>query len=448
MSLLLLSALILHSCSLGSHTHSDTLQEGTSARTEPQDVTTASDNSQFGLPISTDNVQYCGWQDYVTDGTYVIAAEGFQTGVIAKYHLETGSITTVCLKEGCQHPLVSFENLPNENCPIPLGSSLYFIHNNKVYFKYSITCFDEKELEETGSTQVLKRWVFASYDYITGEKQTILETEPNGLEKIYTFKLVGEYIYYLRDIAQVEAPTTKEDYAHCLCRMRIDEYQEEILFDLSKAFPDYPIQAIPMVLAIDNQTVYFVCNITGNVFFCSLSGENGEYLINAEKEGFWGIYDAFGTFYLDGYIYFAKYVQEPLKAVCLYKMNAATGEKSILTSDYLRWFFVTDHSIYYEMSQVMQPGEAQRNEAGEIGSYRYTIKQMNLDGTDAHVIGHIDAPHAETARPWAVGCQFFIQMRWKKNISATQSIMGHYDVIFDVTNGNVIEIGKSDELLP
>ena len=228
--------------------------------------------------------------------------------------------------------------------------------------------------------------------------------------------------------------------------MKVDEYRQEILFDLSSAFPDYPQRTLPMLLAVDNGNAYFVCNLTGNVFYCSLSGENGKFLINAEREGFWGIFDAYGTFYSNGYIYFAKYVQEPRKALYLYRMDANTGEKDILTDDYIRWFFVADDDIYYEMSQVMQPSEVQQNEAGEVGTYRYTIKQMKLDGTDSHIIGHIDAPNAETARPWGVGNKFFIQMRWKKSISETQAIMGHYDVIFDVTNGSVIEVGKSEEM--
>ena len=396
--------------------------------------------------ITTNHVQYCGWQDYITDGTYTIASEGFQTGKIAKYNLATGNITNVCLKNGCRHPIISFEHTMSDNCPIPHGSTLFFIHNQKIYYKYEISHFDEEELEDFGSTKVLRRSVFASYDLTTGEKQHILEVEKNDYEQLYTFKLVGDYIYYFRYIAQVEKPSTADDYKLCLCRMKVDEYRQEILFDLSNAFPDYPQRTLPMLLAVDNGNAYFVCNLTGSVFYCSLSGENGKYLINAEKEGFWGIFDAYGTFYLDGYIYFAKYVQEPQKALCLYKMDVTTSEKEVLTDDYVRWFFVADDAIYYEMAQAVQPSEAQQNEAGAVGSYRYTIKQMKLDGKDSHIIGHIDAPNAETARPWGVGNKFFIQMRWRKNISETQTIMGHYDVIFDVTDGTVVEVGKSEEM--
>ncbi len=398
------------------------------------------------ISISTNNVQYCGWQDYVSDGTYVIASEGFQTGAIAKYNLTTGNITNACLKSGCRHKITSFEHTMSENCPIPPSSTLFFIHNQKIYFKYEVSHFDEQEAAEVGSTKLLRRHIFASYDLTTGERHNILEVEKNDYEKLYTFKLVGDYIYYFRYIAQVEEPTSADDYVLCLCRMKVDEYRQEILFDLSSAFPDYPQRTLPMLLAVDNGNAYFVCNLTGCVFYCSLSGENGKFLINAEKEGFWGIFDAYGTFYSNGYIYFAKYVQEPQKALYLYRMDANTGEKDILTDDYVRWFFVADDAIYYEMSQVMQPSEAQQNEAGAVGSYRYTIKSMKLDGTDSHIIGHIDAPNAETARPWGVGNKFFIQMRWRKDISETQTIMGHYDVIFDVTDGTVIEVGKPKEL--
>lgn len=396
--------------------------------------------------ISTNNVQYCGWQDYVSDETYVIASEGFQTGAIAKYNLATGNITNVCLKNGCSHLTTSFEHTMNVNCPIPPSSTLFFVHNQKIYFKYDISYFDEQELENFESTKLLRRQIFASYDLTTGEKQNILEVDKNDYESLYTFKLVGSYIYYFRYIAQVDKPTSADDYALCLCRMKVDEYHQEILFDLSNTFPNYPQNTLPMLLAVDNDTAYFVCNLTGCAFYCSLSGENGKYLINAEKEGFWGIYDAYGTFYLDGYIYFAKYVQEPQKALYLYKMDATTGEKEVLTDDYVKWFFVTDNCIYYEMAQAMQPSESQQSEAGAVGTYRYTIKQMKLDGTDSHIIGHIDAPNAETARPWGAGNKLFIQMRWRKDINETQTVMGHYDVIFDVTNGTVIEVGKSEEM--
>ena len=396
--------------------------------------------------ISTNTVQYCGWQDYISDGTYVIASEGFQTGVITKYNLATGNITNVCMKNGCRHLTMSFEHTMSDNCPIPLSSKLFFVHNQKIYYTYDISHFDEQELEEFESTKLLRRNIFASYDLTTGEQQNILEVERNDYEQLYTFKLVGDYIYYFRYIAQVEKPSTADDYKLCLCRMKVDEYRQEILFDLSSAFPDYPQRTLPMLLAVDNGNAYFVCNLTGSVFYCSLSGENGKYLINAEKEGFWGIYDAYGTFYSNGYIYFAKYVQEPQKALYLYRMDTNTGEKVVLTDDYVKWFFVADDAIYYEMSQAMQPSEAQQNEAGMAGTYRYTIKQMKLDGTDSHIIGHIDAPYAETARPWGVGNKFFIQMRFRKNISETTVTSGHYDVIFDVTDGTVIEVGKSEEM--
>lgn len=396
--------------------------------------------------ISTEAVQYCGWQDYITDGTYVIAAEGFGSGAVAKYNLATGSITSVCLKSGCRHPAVSFEHTADTNCPIPPSSTLFFIHDQKVYFKYEISRFDEGELEELGSTKLLRRQIFASYDLTTGEAQSILEVDKNDYESLYTFRAIGSYIYYFRYIAKVDRPTSADDYALCLCRMKIGKYEQQVLFELAAAFPEYPAGTLPMILAVDNDTVYFVCNATGCAFYCSLSGEGGKYLIDAQKEGFWGIYDAYGTFYADGYIYFAKYVKEPQTALYLYKMDAVTGEKSILTEDYVKWFFVADDAVYYEMAQVMQPSEAQQAAAGAVGSYRYTIKQMKLDGTDSHVIGHIDAPNAESARPWGADDKLFIQMRFSKKLSETQTIMGHYDVIFDVTDGTVTEVGKPEEL--
>ena len=145
--------------------------------------------------ISTNNVQYCGWQDYISDGTYVIASEGFQTGAITKFNLATGNITNVCLKSGCRHSITSFEHTMEDNCPIPPNSTLFFIHNQKIYYKYEITHFDEKEFQEgADSLKLFRRSVFASYDLTTGERQNILEVEKNDYEQLYTFKLVGDYI--------------------------------------------------------------------------------------------------------------------------------------------------------------------------------------------------------------------------------------------------------------
>lgn len=396
--------------------------------------------------IGTERVQYCGWQEYIGDGTYVIASEGFGTGAIAKYNLATGSITGVCLKNGCRHPSVSLEHTASDNCPIPPSSTLFFIYGQKVYFKYTVSHFDERELEASGSTSVLRRQIFACYDLTTGERHNILEVEKNDYESLYTFKSVGSFIYYFRYIARVAEPTSADDYSLCLCRMSVDRYDQEVLFELSDAFPRYPAGTLPMILAVDGDKVYFVCNATGSAFCCSLSGEDGQYLIDAETDGFRGIYDAYGTFYLDGYIYFTKYVMEPQKALLIYKMDAATGERRVLTDDYVKWFFVSDDSIYYEMAQAMQPSEAQQSEAGAVGSYRYTVKQMGLDGAEPHIIGHIDAPNAESAVPWGAGNKLFIQMRVRKKLNETQTVMGHYDVIFDVTDGTVVEVGKSEEL--
>ena len=55
-------------------------------------------------------------------------------------------------------------------------------------------------------------------------------------------------------------------------------------------------------------------------------------------------------------------------------MDANTGEKDILTDDYVKWFFVADNAIYYEMAQAMQPSESQQNEAGH---WEHTVIRSN-----------------------------------------------------------------------
>lgn len=386
-----------------------------------------------GTAITTDRIQYCGWQDFVSDGTYVIASMQLMDGPINKYNLTTGRVTVVCLKNECKHLSMCLEEWGDFNCPIPPSSDLYFIHDQKVYYKYNVAYNDPEELKKYGSTIPVRTDYFASYDLTTGERQNILSAVQNDYDQLYTFKLVGDYIYYFRNLAQVDKPTSAEDYALCLCRMKLEEYREEVLFDLAKAFPDHPKNTLPMILAIDNDTAFFVCDNTGSAFCCSLAGENGKYLLNAAQENFWGIYSAYGTFYLDGYIYFTKYVEEPKEALNIYKMDATTGERVLLTEDYVRWLFVSDNSIYYEMAQIMQPTEAQLAEAG-AGTSSFTIKEMQHDGSDLHIVGRITSANTSIARPWGAGNKLFLQMR--------STDADWYNAIFDVTDGTVTSFGK------
>lgn len=398
--------------------------------------------------VSMNSVQYFGWQQLISDNSYVIS-----TNVMAdysetvKYNIKTGNISSVCLRQNCRHESIVFAN-DIDYCHIPESSSMRFLVDGKIYYTYDIVSYDEEELELQGSVKPVHTSVFSYYDITTGEYKDILTIKESDYERMFSAIFSDGYIYYLRYIAKTSKPSTKKDYNLALCRMDIEKYNQVILFT-DDDVPELSKDTVFFPFAVKNNVVYFANNDTGHMFAVNSDGSGFKYLVDG-KDGVIGIFDAYGTFYHDGYIYFNVFVSDmdstvtAHDALFMYRVNCETGEKQRLTDDYVRWLFVTDQGIYYEMSKA-QPTENQSLDAYSGDFTVHTLKYMSHDGSGCSVLGYLNIPYIQIGGVWGVGDSLYFLADYRRD-DGDHSIMSGYMIRYNVINNTATEIGKSEEL--
>lgn len=393
--------------------------------------------------ISTNNIQYNGWRFYISDSKYIFGSSFWGEKGTTKYNLHSGTLTSVCIKPNCDHNGVIITNLDPDHCNIPHNSRLFFTDNKKIYYRYSVSTINEEKLENEGSSVPQRTDIFACYDLTTGEYREIKKCVNSEFEQLYNLIHHGDYMYYVRSIPCVDDPSSAEDYKLTLCRMSIIDYKEKSMFAFDDVC-DLPAGVIPDPLAIDNDRIFFTCNETGQLISMKTDGTDFEYLIDA-KDGFLGLFDAFGTFYRDGKIYFTQYVKEANPSVTardalfLYSIDVNTKELTKLSEDYASWLFVCDDALYYEMSKT-QNTTWQKKEAvddssvhaikriafadGKINKYSFTIDDVQISGV------------------WGAGDSLFLLASYRKDTPET-SILDTYTIEFDLKTGKAKEIGRS-----
>ncbi len=386
--------------------------------------------------ISTDSIQYNGWRGFVSDADYVIASQYLGFDGVAKINISTGNITDVCLQPGCGHSRVIFENL-GEHCYIPEGSSLLFVVDHTVYYKYTVTAFDEKQLEAEGTVKPSHTQIFACYDLTTGKHREIISIKNTEFETMYNFVYHNGYIYYTRYIANIPNPSKKGDFSYSLCRMKVKEYEQQVLFAFSNEFP---ANVVHDPLAIDGGRIYFTANETGQLYSCNLDGTDLRFLLDGDKDNR-GIFDSYGTFFCNGYIYYASYVSETdpsvteSDALYLNRVSCSTGEVKRLTEDYIKWLFVSDEHIYYELSSV-QPGKAAQDDTGV-----HKIKQMTHDCV-MQAEWEVLAENVRLAQVWGAGDCLYFKANYRKD-TGTSSMLDIYTIRLNISDGKLTEIGRT-----
>lgn len=396
----------------------------------------ASPSDSANVLISTDSIQYNGWRGFISDANYVIASQNLGFDGVAKINVSTGNITDVCLQPGCTHSRVIFENL-GEHCYIPGGSSLLFVVDHTVYYKYSVTSFDEKQLDEEETVTPSHTQIFACYDLTTGKHREIISIKNTEFETMYNFIHRNGYIYYTRYIANSPNPSEKSDFSYSLCRMKVDEYEQQVLFAFDSAFP---VNVVHDPLAIDGERIYFTANETGQLYSCKLDGTDFRFLLDGTK-GSRGVFDSYGTFFCNGDVYYASYVSEAEPSVTagdalyLNRVSCSTGEVTRLTEDYIKWLFVSDDHIYYELSSV-QPGGDEQDDTGI-----HKIKQMTHGGVK-QAEWDISAENVQLAQVWGAGDCLYFKANYRQD-TGTSSMLDIYTVKLNISDGKITEIGRA-----
>lgn len=395
--------------------------------------------------VTMDRVQYNGWHDFVSNENYVFAGWHFETKSAAKYNLSTGTVTEVCVKPGCDH-MKAFEFNP-DGCPVPKDIDPMFTIGNKLYYTYFTIMADKEELEtltDGGSVKSTTWYYFASYDITTGEYRELLKLGTTDLGGFSSFIYRNGRIYFNQYIPSVSDPKEAKDFDLCLCSMDTDGNDQKILCNYSD-FKEIKTGMNPMLIAVEGSTVWLVSNETGQMFSINTDTDEIRFLVKGD-DGFLGIYDGYGTFYLDGYIYFEQFASDvddsipEFSAQIAYRVNCESGKIEKLFDDYVRWIFVTDDAVYYEMSEA-QPTEEQTEEAG--GMHLHVIKKTDHEGNLIRTISFRE-DYTSLTGVWAARDKMFFigSYRDEYKYGPEQGEMEEFIIVLNLKDGSFEEIGR------
>lgn len=376
--------------------------------------------------ITTEAVQHSGWSTFVSNEGYVVSSTEFDVSLYgaAKYNLVTGTLTPACLLPDCGHDNHTIPSLEGEPCHIPKNCWLHFMQDSKVFLTYSIGELME-ETTDRGNVQPVQ--IFAYYDLATGKHEDLLTVRYGGEQaQLHNTFIAHDYcIFYTRYVAKCEDPTSAEDYALSLCRMKMGEYKEEILFDLSRACSTEHNRLL-RPLAIDRDRVFLLAQDTGRILSIALDGTDCRYLLDG-TDGV-RVNPSASVFYHEGFVYFLSYTDENKQR--LYRLSVESGERQQLTDDDIVQLFVCDQGIYY------QPDEGQ--------AAPLTIKQMHHDGTQPATlpIRFDNLILAHNTEIWGGGEYLFLPVQ---DFDAEQERYGdRYTLLYHVSSGAVITLGRNE----
>jgi len=420
-----------------------------SCRSAPPPLTTAWPFEE----ITMENVQYNGWRNMVFGGQYVFSSDGLGTLGMGKLDLLTNGISEVCLRPDCNHGFPGQILFDPNYCRVSAISEPLFVVEREIFYTYHV--FEEvKEKTESGAENNADEieesrmdviYIFASYNFITGESRDILQIRTTEFEQMYKFSYSNGYIYYCRNIAKVDNPEKKEDYQLSCCRMKIGEYNEEILFAFEEVC-SLPEGVLPDPIATENGKIYFTCVESGRLLEVDMESRCARFYLGEGDVSF-GTFDSPGAFYVDGYIYFTAVSPElagtdaEMFVVELHRVNCATGQTEKLTEDLVRWFFVTDKHIYYGMAHDIQPTEAQLEEAGDNLSV-HTVKRIDHNGkNECSYKMRLPSPDIALLDVVGIGESLYFRASYFNSEGSTQEF---FKVVFCLKDGTVSEIGRKE----
>ncbi len=357
------------------------LSEENGTESAPEEKTDP--EKKTGEVITMKNVQCNGWRNLIADERYVYSTNGLGIQGTGKIEISTGVVRGVCLDPNCSHDFPYDPRIDPDYCRIPPNSDLYFVVGQELFYRYHVFLVDFEKVARGEENNTSVFYIFASYNVETGESRDLLQIETTENEQMLNFIHNEGWIYYSRWIRKDTDGRT--EYRLSLCRMKIGEYREEILFAYEDVC-ELPEGVVPDPLAVEDGKIYLTCCEIGSILEIDLNNGQTRRLVGGE-DGEFGIFDIPGVYYSDGWIYYGAVSpdlagrEEERFVAELWRVNCGTGEKEKLTEDLVSWFFVSDRYLYYEMAFNVQPTERQNEEVGKDYSV-HTVKRMKYDGSD------------------------------------------------------------------
>ncbi len=387
--------------------------------------------------ITTEKVQENGWRGLIAGDRYVFAADGLGFQGTGKINTLTNRVTEVCLKPNCDHSAPRDPKANPNYCRMHSLCELYFVAGQEIFYSYYVFDVDYHKVDrdESNNTDVI--YIFASYNFNTGESRDILKIKSTDFEQMYHFIHHDGYVYYNRNVSKVDRPKKKEDYAFSLCRMKIGEYKEEVLFSFDN------VTEIPDPLAVNGSKVYFTSVTSGRILEVDTESKKSRSLLGG-SDGVLGFFDANGVFYVDGYVYFTRispaYGGTPFERshLELYRVDCTSGETERLTEDFVSWLFVSDSKIYYEVAPQISPsGEA-------IFSSVRTVKEIDYDGRNVRSYEMtLSSPDLLVDDAVGAGDCLYLRMKYRIGHSDASAVDG-FKTVFNLKDGTVTELGKEE----
>lgn len=388
LSLVLLAACVLPSCS-------------DDVPLDPSNMVTG--NWEDGL----DNVSYCGWDEFISDGTYLIS-ENYGRGM-NKLNLLSGSITPLNVQDELsdeRDELLSFGH-----------SSLKYIENGVVYGH----TFVRDEAPLPGEKFPQTHYQLISCNIATGYVETMMTVTKNDFESLSGVCYSDGYAYYQRMIPKVDKPSSVDDYDRTFCKRELATNKETVLFT---ATDENRMSEQTHPAFVENGWIYFIGQDKGSIWRTDMEGENCSVIAESKA---W--VDRPGTYYSDGWVYYIlserEFTEENVGEFHIYRTNLDQNKTEKLSSEPVDWFYVTNNRIYYGFEQ-------------------FEIKRMDRDGSNVTELPPYELDF-ETVFVHLSGIYLAGDCLWLQVGYSAEAFYGGGVIRYDLADGSSEQIGYAWE---
>lgn len=361
---------------------------------------------------SMSNVLYYGSKQYFAADGYVISRY-FGTQEYYKYNTKTDTYTRLCSHIDCV----------KTECPFWKADRTVFRHfyNGRAYFVWNDLTYPDAT---KGESITYYHTRIMSYDVTTGEYEEVLGVSGRsdwGGYAFRTYLFTENELYYVTHLPRDEGtiPETEGDYIYSFWRCDLISGNKEVLFTSDDHTWLYEFSE-PLFLL--NDRFIFGDNELGKIWSVDYSGDNYCDIVPGAN-GVLALLDAYGTFVVDNYIYFAVPSWDlGLDANGFYAYRAKVDGSKIerVSETAVSWIYVTNNYIYFEGTNILDNAKYtgdyvfgrmrhDGSEEEEVFVFRFSDESL-AKRLDIEVSGYISAMVID--RPALIGNCFYFDLSY------------------------------------